>query len=316
MRFDEPQTDAVYDNLIRPALTCQGITPIRIDRVEHNDNIDARIIQEIEGCDLALGDLTFARPSVYFEAGFAEGRSVPVIYTCRKDHFTPKPDDTLANLRVHFDLQMKNIIPWNNEKDSRFMKKLTARIKKVIRPILMKKARLARENESQLQFSRLSLVNRLFAIRNTLNEEFKSAGFRHYSLIGARTCRYWLRNNARGYTLICDWAGDALPKKDLRKASYDIIRDAENISEQYRKSSRPVVHVIVCSLKRTPPSRVHGAIEHFAQDQHDPSLYVLQTETMWMIPAHEHVQFFLHTIDSIRSENDFSERLEATLAAI
>src|SRR5580704_7133706 len=122
MRFDEPQTDAVYDNLIRPALTCQGITPIRIDRVEHNDNIDARIIQEIEGCDLALGDLTFARPSVYFEAGFAEGRSVPVIYTCRKDHFTPKPDDTLANLRVHFDLQMKNIIPWNNEKDSRFMK--------------------------------------------------------------------------------------------------------------------------------------------------------------------------------------------------
>jgi hypothetical protein len=31
-------------------------------------------------------DLRYARPSVYFEAGYAE-RSVPVIYTVRRDHF-------------------------------------------------------------------------------------------------------------------------------------------------------------------------------------------------------------------------------------
>jgi len=41
MRFDETQTDTVYDKLIRPALAQQGIVPRRIDRVEHNDNIDA-----------------------------------------------------------------------------------------------------------------------------------------------------------------------------------------------------------------------------------------------------------------------------------
>src|SRR5580765_8219234 len=105
MRFEEQQTDKVYDRLIEPTLKRQQIVPIRIDRVEHNDNIDQRIIREIEHCDLALADLTFARPSVYFEAGYAE-RKVPVIYTCRKDHFKANPNDVGDNLRVHFDLQM------------------------------------------------------------------------------------------------------------------------------------------------------------------------------------------------------------------
>ena len=314
MRFDETQTDTVYDKLIRPALTRQGIVPRRIDRVEHNDNIDAKIIEEIEGCDLAIADLTFARPSVYFEAGYAERRPVPVIYTCRYDHFTPKTDDTYGNLRVHFDLQMRNIIRWTNEKDSQFVKKLTARIKKVVRPILLKKARHGQDNESRLKFSRLSMANRLFAIRNILNEQFKSAGLSQRGVVGGRICRYWLRTNARRYTLICDWAGESLPQKELRKACYDIIGDAANISEKYRKSNHHVVHLIVCTLNRTPPSHVHRAIEHFTQDQTTPSLYVLQTKAMWMVRIP--LEFYLHTIDSIRSENDFSERLKAALTGI
>src|SRR5215472_9716952 len=52
-------------------------------RLEHNDDIDKRIMKEIKACDFAIADLTYARPSVYFEAGFAQ-RSVPV--TSRKDH--------------------------------------------------------------------------------------------------------------------------------------------------------------------------------------------------------------------------------------
>jgi hypothetical protein len=209
---------------------------------------------------------------------------------------------------------MKNIIPWNNESDSRFVKKLMARIKKVVRPIVLKKARLARENKSQLQFYRLSMANRFFAIRKILHEQLKSAGFGRCHCQGCRYNYHWLRKTDRGLTLVCDWVGESFSKNDLRKVCYSIIDDIDKIAEQFCKSNRPIVHWIVCALGRTPPSRVQGAVEHFAQDQSHPYLYVLQTEAMWRV--HGAMKFSLHTIDSIRSEGDFSERLKATLTAI
>lgn len=61
MRFGETETDKVYSRLIKPAVKQLEIVPIRIDRLEHNDNIDQRIIRELEECDLAIADLTFAK---------------------------------------------------------------------------------------------------------------------------------------------------------------------------------------------------------------------------------------------------------------
>jgi nucleoside 2-deoxyribosyltransferase len=63
-----------------PTLGPLGVAAPRVDRIEHNDNIDTRIISEIEAADLVIGDLTYARPSVYFEVGYAQ-RAIPVIFT-------------------------------------------------------------------------------------------------------------------------------------------------------------------------------------------------------------------------------------------
>src|SRR5690349_3854545 len=115
MAFDRNDTDRLYNQQIQRALKRAGVLPIRIDRIDHNDDIDDRIIAELNQCDLALADLTYARPSVYFEAGYA-ARVRPVIYTCRADHFRPRQDDPEGNLRVHFDLQMKNILKWSDAK--------------------------------------------------------------------------------------------------------------------------------------------------------------------------------------------------------
>ncbi len=68
MPFDREDTDKVYSNLIVRALRNYRITPIRIDRKEHNNDIDDEIISELKQCDLIISDLTYARPSVYFEA--------------------------------------------------------------------------------------------------------------------------------------------------------------------------------------------------------------------------------------------------------
>lgn len=71
----------LYTSQIAPALRHQQVTPVLIEKLEHNDDIDDRIISELRASDFAIVDLTYARPSVYFEAGFAQ-RAVPVIYTC------------------------------------------------------------------------------------------------------------------------------------------------------------------------------------------------------------------------------------------
>jgi len=67
--------------MIAPLMRRKKITPVRVDRQEHLDDINNRIIRELKQCDFAIADLTFARPSVYHEAGFAQ-RCVPVISPC------------------------------------------------------------------------------------------------------------------------------------------------------------------------------------------------------------------------------------------
>jgi nucleoside 2-deoxyribosyltransferase len=173
MRFGQVQTDKVYNRLIKPTVKRLKIALIRIDRVEHNDNIDQRIIRELELCDLAIADLTFARPSVYFEAGYAQ-RKVPVIYTSRRDHLKPHDSDRYGNFSVHFDLQMKNIIAWRSEKDVEFARRLKVRIKKVVRPILLEKAK----REAADRFSRLSIQNRVQTIRVIGSQELLALDFR------------------------------------------------------------------------------------------------------------------------------------------
>ncbi|HEU4456071.1 MAG TPA: hypothetical protein VFR81_23595 [Longimicrobium sp.] len=94
---------------IRPGLKDAGYTAVRLDAVEHNEKIDDRIIAEIRRSGLVVADLTGGRANVYFEAGFAMGLGVPVIWTCREDHL----DD------LHFDTRQYNYIGWTTPADLR-----------------------------------------------------------------------------------------------------------------------------------------------------------------------------------------------------
>jgi nucleoside 2-deoxyribosyltransferase len=114
MAFGQKDTDAIF-RALRKTLGPLGVNAQRVDRIEHNDNIDTRIISEIEAADLVIADLTYARPSVYFEAGYAQ-RAIPVIFTARSDHFRERDDDPNGNRHVHFDLKMRNIIAWSGDR--------------------------------------------------------------------------------------------------------------------------------------------------------------------------------------------------------
>ncbi len=127
IRFGEKDTDIIYDKIATIVHDEFGFKPRRIDRIEHIENINQKIIAEMNEADIAVADLTYARPSVYYEAGYTH-RKIPVIYTCRKDHLRNKVD----HQRVHFDVDRFNIIYWNGPNDETFEPNFESRLQSVI----------------------------------------------------------------------------------------------------------------------------------------------------------------------------------------
>lgn len=106
MWFDKA-LDTAWEKGFQPALTETGYIPLRIDMKEHNEKICDIIIAEIQDSGLLIADFTGQRGGVYFEAGFAKGLGIPVIWTCRKDD-----EDNL-----HFDTRQYNHIIWEKPED-------------------------------------------------------------------------------------------------------------------------------------------------------------------------------------------------------
>ncbi len=119
MSFDK-SLKKIYDDVFKPAAKeVEDLTAYRIDEKEHNDNIDDHIIVEIRESRFIIADLTEHKQGVYWEAGFAEGLGKTVIYTCRKNEFD----------NVHFDLNHRNIIIWEEDQLDDFKQRLINRIK-------------------------------------------------------------------------------------------------------------------------------------------------------------------------------------------
>ena len=93
---------------------------MRMDLKEHNQKICDAIIAEIRRSRFLVADFTGHRGGVYFEAGYALGLGIPVIWTCREDELA----DT------HFDTRQYNHVVWKNEKD--LFEKLKRRIEATI----------------------------------------------------------------------------------------------------------------------------------------------------------------------------------------
>lgn len=110
MWFDKSMDD-IYDKSIQPAIEEMGYKPMRIDRKGHNNKIDDEIIAEIRRSKFLIADFSHGedgiRGGVYYEAGFAYGLNIPVIFTCRKEDAGS----------LHFDIRQFNHIIWEHAKD-------------------------------------------------------------------------------------------------------------------------------------------------------------------------------------------------------
>jgi hypothetical protein len=83
MWFDE-KLDAAYEEGMRPAIEEAGYTPRRVKEENFLEKICDHIIAEIRKSRFLVADVTGQRQAVYFEAGFAMGLGLPVIFACHR----------------------------------------------------------------------------------------------------------------------------------------------------------------------------------------------------------------------------------------
>jgi hypothetical protein len=111
--------NGAYDAGIYPAVADDcGFEIIRVDRVEHVENINDKIMADLRRAQFVVADFTRHPNGVYFEAGFALGLGRLVIWTCHKDDFKEA---------VHFDTRPYNHILWSDPAELR--DRLAARIR-------------------------------------------------------------------------------------------------------------------------------------------------------------------------------------------
>jgi|SRR5579862_1169341 len=110
MWFNDSTDDAYFSGIL-PALAATGYKSLRVDKKEHNNKIDDEIIAEIRRSRFLIADFTCepknVRGGVYYEAGFARGLGIPVIWTCK---------DTSIN-DLHFDTRQYAHIVWKDTAD-------------------------------------------------------------------------------------------------------------------------------------------------------------------------------------------------------
>lgn len=75
----------------------------RLPGSEHQKKIDDRILAEIRGCRFVIADFTGNRPSVYYEAGFAEGLGIDIVWCCRRSDLGALTLDTRQNSHILWD---------------------------------------------------------------------------------------------------------------------------------------------------------------------------------------------------------------------
>jgi nucleoside 2-deoxyribosyltransferase len=100
------EVQSLWTDVIEPAIRAAGYEPLRIDGKQHNGKIDDEIMASIRASKFVVSDFTGSRGGVYYEAGFAHGLGLPVIFMCRESDLND----------IHFDVRQYNCILWTSEK--------------------------------------------------------------------------------------------------------------------------------------------------------------------------------------------------------
>ena len=114
---------------IEGAIQDAGYTPLLIDRDLRTHSIPDQVVHQLRQSRFVVADLTshrlddtdeLGRRNVYYEAGFAAGAGLEVIFTCRKNCYDEK--------KVASDIRHFHVVLWDDQNLESFRQELQERI--------------------------------------------------------------------------------------------------------------------------------------------------------------------------------------------
>lgn len=124
MKFGDPELNHVLKECFQPAAARAGFILKPLNENPSAGLIDNQIRAAIRAARFVVADLSHDNNGAYFEAGFAEGLGVPVIYTCEAGKFEAK--------KTHFDTNHMHTVKWQATKLDEACEALTATIRNTL----------------------------------------------------------------------------------------------------------------------------------------------------------------------------------------
>jgi hypothetical protein len=124
MKFGDAKLDKVLKDCFQPAAARAGFTLRALNETPSAGLIDNQIRAAIRSARFVIADLSHANNGAYFEAGFAEGLGLPVIYTCEAVTFDEK--------KTHFDTNHMHTVTWDENKLEEARRVLTDTIRNTL----------------------------------------------------------------------------------------------------------------------------------------------------------------------------------------
>lgn len=121
MKFNDPELDQVVEECFRPAVHRAGFNLRVLTDNQPAGLIDNQLRVALRTSRFIVADVTHGSNGAYWEAGYVEGMSRPVIYTCREAEWEEQ--------KVHFDTNHLVTILWDVANLQRAATQLTATIR-------------------------------------------------------------------------------------------------------------------------------------------------------------------------------------------
>jgi hypothetical protein len=125
MKFGDSILDDVVEHCFKPAVLRAGFELRKLTDQQPAGLIDDQIRAALISGRFVIADLTHGSHGAYWEAGYAEGLGLPVIYTCQKRAW--------EETKTHFDTNHMVTIIWDETEVSRAESALLATIRATFR---------------------------------------------------------------------------------------------------------------------------------------------------------------------------------------
>lgn len=125
LKFNEPVLDRVVSDCVLPAVEQTGFSLRILTEPQGAGSIDNQLRAALLSARFVISDLTHDSFGSYWEAGFGEGRGVPVIYMCEKTKWKDR--------KTHFDTNHMATIIWDIDHLEKAKDLLVATIRATLR---------------------------------------------------------------------------------------------------------------------------------------------------------------------------------------